>query len=45
MSQPTPLTDKQYNVLLNLYNEYFDAFLTLSDKIKEQFFARLYSKE
>lgn len=38
------LTHKQFEALLNLYNEYNDAFLTLPSHVKAAFYARLYSK-
>lgn len=38
------LTEKQYRILLDLYNEFNEAFLSLADHIKEAFYRRLYQK-
>lgn len=39
------LTPKEYAVLLQLYNEYNEAFKALPNSIHEAFYARLYAKE
>lgn len=38
------MSDKQYQILLDLFHEYYEAFLTLSKEVQDQFFARLYRK-
>lgn len=38
------MSDKQYQVLLDLYHEFNEAFLTLDQAVKSAFFDRLYAK-
>lgn len=38
------LNDKEYQAILNLYNEYHAAYLWLPDYIKDMFLKRLYAK-
>ncbi len=38
------MTDTQYQILLDLFHEYHEAFLTLSKEVQDKFFARLYQK-
>ncbi len=38
------LTDKQYQILLDLYNELTDEFYRISDECKKAFYDRLYYK-
>ncbi len=37
------LSNTEYKVLLDLYNEFHNAFIYLPDYIKEAFYIRLYS--
>lgn len=38
------MTDKQYQVLVELFNEYNEAFVALPLHIKQAFYGRLYAK-
>lgn len=38
------MSDKQYAILLDLFHEYNEAFLTLSQEVKAAFYARLHAK-
>lgn len=38
------MTDKQYQVLLDLFNEWNEAFHTLAPSVKAAFYDRLYAK-
>jgi hypothetical protein len=38
------MSEKQYQVLLDLFHEYNEAFLSLSQEIRTKFYARLYQK-
>lgn len=36
------MTETQYQIVLNLYHEFNDAFNELSDRTKRAFYAKLY---
>lgn len=38
------MSDKQYQILLDLFHEFNEAFLTLSPEVKSAFYARLHAK-
>ena len=38
------MTEKQFQILLQLYHEYNEVFLSLSDEVKDLYYARLYRK-
>lgn len=38
------MTNTQYNALLTLFNEWYEVFCELPDKVQAQFFDRLYSR-
>ena len=38
------MSEKQYQILLDLFHEYHDAFLTLSQEVKAKFYEKLYAK-
>lgn len=44
-SEETKMTAKQYQLLLMLYNEYYEAFITLDQNIIAAFYAILYKKD
>lgn len=39
------MTEKQYLLVLNLYHDYEEAFLSLGESVKEQFFDLLFSRK
>lgn len=38
------MSDTQYRILLDLFHEYHEAFLTLSQEVKDKFYARLHQR-
>lgn len=38
------MSDKQYAILLDLFHEYNEAFLSLSNEVKAKFYEKLYAK-